>query len=194
MRVITGEFRGRPLKAPKGNATRPTTDRIKESMMSSLMSLIGDIEGVRVLDAFAGSGGLGIELISRGAACAVFCERDRNALQALQANIAALKISSRRAQVKRIDVIKIPPLTAGPFGIVLLDPPYAYEPQEIMNLLERLYGAGALSADCVIVYEHGSKDGRVEDAIASSVFKTLNARSHGETTVRFMGISSEGGE
>ena len=191
MRVITGEFRGRPLKAPKGDATRPTTDRMKESMMSSLESLVDSVEGARVLDAFAGSGALGLELISRGALCAIFCERDRNALNALQDNIATLKLSSRRALVKRGDVFKMPLGALGPFNIVLLDPPYATDPQEIMSLLSRLNDSGALASDCVVMYEHGSKDDRVEDAISTSIFTTLRSRSHGETTVRFLGITDK---
>ena len=84
MRVIAGDFKGRNLKAPTGMDTRPTTDRVKESFISSLISAYGSLEGAHVLDAFAGSGALGIECLSRGAESAVFFERDKAALEALR--------------------------------------------------------------------------------------------------------------
>lgn len=101
MRVIAGDFKGRNLKAPTGMDTRPTTDRVKESFISSLISAYGSLEGAHVLDAFAGSGALGIECLSRGAESAVFFERDKAALEALRSNIDMLKLSQERARVRR---------------------------------------------------------------------------------------------
>lgn len=90
MRIIAGEFRGRRLCAPKGQTTRPTTDRVRESLMSALASARGGFEDACVLDAFAGSGALGLEALSRGAACAHFFEKDKQALFALRSNVEAL--------------------------------------------------------------------------------------------------------
>ena len=106
MRVIAGDFKGRNLKAPTGMDTRPTTDRVKESFISSLISAYGSLEGAHVLDAFAGSGALGIECLSRGAESAVFFERDTAALEALRkpraAEIQRLCIGRERARFEAV--------------------------------------------------------------------------------------------
>ena len=86
MRVVAGEFKGRRLHAPRGAATRPTADRVREA----LFSMLGDVSGARVLDLYAGSGALGIEALSRGAESALFVERDRRALAALRRNLDAV--------------------------------------------------------------------------------------------------------
>ena len=90
MRIIAGEFRGRTLKAPKGEGTRPTTDRVREAMMSTVHSARGGFDDAVVLDAFAGSGALGLEALSRGARSVQFCERGGEALRALNANVRLL--------------------------------------------------------------------------------------------------------
>ena len=90
MRIIAGNWRGRPLVAPKGDATRPTADRTREALFSMLVSRLGSFEGLAVADLFAGSGALGIEALSRGAASCLFVEQDRAALDALKANLAKL--------------------------------------------------------------------------------------------------------
>lgn len=113
MRIIAGEYRGRRLQAPKGDATRPTTDRVRESLMSALSSARGGFEGAVVLDAFAGSGALGLEALSRGAASAHFFEKDGVALRALCANVEALGVptlgAGARARLHRADVLERPP-------------------------------------------------------------------------------------
>lgn len=90
MRIVAGRWRGRPLVAPAGAATRPTADRVREALFSMLASRLGSFEGLAVLDVFAGTGALGLEALSRGAARATFVETDRGALDALRANIAKL--------------------------------------------------------------------------------------------------------
>lgn len=94
MRVIAGEFRGRILDSPSADTTRPTTDRVRESLFSSLYSRTGGFDGLSVLDAFAGSGALGIEALSRGASHAVFFERDPAAVRVLESNLAALSLAA----------------------------------------------------------------------------------------------------
>ena len=183
MRIIAGEFRGRPLKAPKGNTTRPTTDRIKESMMSSLNSRTGGFEGLVVLDAFAGSGGLGLETLSRGAASVLFCEQDRHALDALTSNIATLKLSPLHARVRRGDVLKNVPLTAGPFDLVLLDPPYAYPAEDVLAFLTSLHEGGALSPEVVVMYEHAASNKRVPEVFEPSFLEIVSSKKCGDITV-----------
>ena len=90
LRIIAGQWRGRKLVAPVGDATRPTADRTRETLFSMLVSRIGDFEGLTVADLFAGSGALGLEALSRGAASCLFVEQDAPALRALRSNIANL--------------------------------------------------------------------------------------------------------
>src|SRR5580704_10651585 len=99
MRVIAGTLGGRRLRAPAGRATRPTSDRVREA----LFSMLGEIDGARVLDLFAGSGALGIEALSRGAAHAVFVERDAGAAAVLRENLRALGVGPEQAELRRAD-------------------------------------------------------------------------------------------
>lgn len=120
MRIIAGEFRGRTLKAPKGEGTRPTTDRVREAMMSTVHSARGGFDDAVVLDAFAGSGALGLEALSRGARSVQFCERGGEALRALNANVRLLGLDARRARVRKGDVLKDVPYARPPFDLVFL--------------------------------------------------------------------------
>lgn len=122
MRIIAGEWRGRRLVAPAGDATRPTADRTREALFSMLTSRLGSFEGLRVADLFAGSGAGGLEALSRGAAECVFVERDRAALDAIRANVAALG-AGKRAMVLGGDVLTLPCRASAP-DLILLDPPY----------------------------------------------------------------------
>jgi 16S rRNA (guanine966-N2)-methyltransferase len=119
MRIIAGRWRGRKLVAPAGLATRPTSDRAREALFSMLASRIGSFEGLRVADLFAGSGALGLEALSRGAAHCVFVDKDRGAVEAIRANIAALgaagEVLPGAAEHVRI---------SGVLDLAFLDPPY----------------------------------------------------------------------
>ncbi len=122
MRVIAGEWRGRKLIAPKGESTRPTADRTRETLFNMLASRIGDFDGLSVVDLFAGSGALGIEALSRGATACLFVEHDKAALDAIRANVAALDARTR-ATVSAGSVMALGPAKT-PHDLVLLDPPY----------------------------------------------------------------------
>ena len=119
MRIIAGNWRGRPIAAPKGQATRPTSDRAREALFSMLASRVGSFEGLQVADIFAGSGALGLEALSRGAAGCVFVDNDRAALEAIRANLAALGGNGdvRAGAAERIRLLQ-------PLDLVFLDPPY----------------------------------------------------------------------
>ena len=121
MRIIAGEWGGRPIRAPKGRAVRPTTDRVREAWMAALGSRIVD---ARVLDLFAGSGALGLEALSRGAKEVVFVERGRGALRSLEMNVEILG-AEPRSRIVQMDVLRF--LKRGPaggFDLALADPPY----------------------------------------------------------------------
>jgi 16S rRNA (guanine(966)-N(2))-methyltransferase RsmD len=125
MRVIGGHDRGRRLRAPRGLATRPTADRVRVTLFDVLGPAVA---GARVLDLFAGTGAVGIEALSRGAARVVLVERDQSALRALRANLTALGAPRAAARVMAGDVLRLlPELGAqeGPFDLVFIDPPYA---------------------------------------------------------------------
>jgi 16S rRNA (guanine966-N2)-methyltransferase len=122
MRVIAGSLRGRTLRAPRGSATRPTADRVREA----LFSIIGRLDGARVLDLFAGSGALGIEALSRGAASAVFVESSRPALAALRENIRTLDLPERAMVIAgRVERSSSALARLGPFDVAFCDPPWA---------------------------------------------------------------------
>jgi len=122
MRIIAGEWRGRTVEAPPGTATRPTSDRAREGLFSMLQSRLGSFEGLEVADLFAGTGALGLEALSRGAAHCTFVEKDRRALDALEHNIERLGAAAR-ADV-RAQGVEHAPGPARLCDIVFLDPPY----------------------------------------------------------------------
>lgn len=132
MRIIAGEWRRRPLQAPPGEATRPTADRTRETLFSMLTSRLGGFEGLSVADLFAGSGALGLEALSRGAASCLFVEQDPAAIRALRANIAALR-AQQQCEVRATSVLQLGPASR-PIDLLLLDPPYGT-------------GAGAVALD-----------------------------------------------
>jgi 16S rRNA (guanine966-N2)-methyltransferase len=125
MRVVGGTFRGRTLLAPPGGRTRPTGDRVREAVFDMLASRL-ELAGCSVVDLFAGSGALGIEAVSRGAASAVFVDAAAAALRAVRANLAALGLAPPVVRVVRADALAWV-RRSGPFDLALCDPPYAFE-------------------------------------------------------------------
>jgi 16S rRNA (guanine966-N2)-methyltransferase len=119
VRIIAGQWRGRPLLSPPGDSTRPTADRVREALFSMLASRLGSFEGLRVADLFAGSGALGLEALSRGAAHCVFVENDRRAVETIRANIAALGASGE-VLARSAEHAALP----APADLAFLDPPY----------------------------------------------------------------------
>jgi 16S rRNA (guanine966-N2)-methyltransferase len=129
--VVAGSFKGRRMVAPRGTRTRPTADRVREA----LFSMLGEVEGARVLDLYAGSGALGIEALSRGAESAVFVERDARAVAAIERNLAAV---GAEAHVARQDVSRFLGHAEGPYDLVFCDPPYDFASRLAGALAERL--------------------------------------------------------
>jgi 16S rRNA (guanine966-N2)-methyltransferase len=154
MRIVAGEWRGRKLVAPKGEATRPTADRARETLFNMLTSRLGSFEGLRVADLFAGSGALGLEALSRGAAHCLFVEQDRAALDSIRANIASLDARAR-TQVEAGSVMGLR-ASAQPYDLILLDPPYQTGAGEVA--LDRLLRLGWIGAESWIALETSAKE------------------------------------
>src|SRR4051794_35928024 len=122
MRIIAGEWRGRTIEAPPGQATRPTADRVRETLFSMLTSRLGSFADLRVADLFAGSGALGLEALSRGAASATFVEKDAKATAAIRRNVERLGATDR-IRIFGSSALALP--RSDPFDLILADPPYA---------------------------------------------------------------------
>jgi 16S rRNA (guanine966-N2)-methyltransferase len=182
MRIVGGQWRGRRLAAPKGQATRPTSDRVREALFDALSARLGpDLGGGAVLDLFAGTGALGLEALSRGAASAVFVECDRDALSSLRANIDALG-ATQRCVVVPGDALGAGLAAArarGPFALLLVDPPYRMESASVAAAVEELDGAGAVEADAFLAIEHAT----TSEAIAPHGFEIVRTYMYGDTSV-----------
>jgi 16S rRNA (guanine966-N2)-methyltransferase len=140
MRIIAGEWRGRPLIAPPGQSTRPTADRVRETLFSMLVSRLGSFEDLRVADLFAGSGALGFEALSRGAGFTTFVESDPKAAAAIRASAEKLGATDR-VQLLGGSALSLP--KSDPFDLVFADPPY--EPGSGSAAVEAVTHAGWLA-------------------------------------------------
>ena len=208
MRIVAGAWRGRTLVAPAGQGTRPTADRVRQALFDMLMHAEWGgrdvIEGAVVLDVFAGTGALGLEALSRGAASACFIENDPAALRALRANVAACKAGDR-AEIVGVDALVVPPISwpanagpakramveaaktwiAGPsptmtqggrrVSLVFLDPPYGQN--LVQRALVRLRDVGRVGSDALVVAEIGRDESwKPEQAL-------LAERQHGAARI-----------
>jgi 16S rRNA (guanine966-N2)-methyltransferase len=181
MRIIGGEFRGRRLKAPKGRNTRPTPDRVREA----LFSILGPaIEGARVLELFGGTGSLGLESLSRGAAQAVFCEVNRAALACLNDNIATLGVGER-TRVHRVSALDFPRRAepGEPFDFVFCDPPHRLLSEaRSRRQVEKLLGEISLAPDGQAILEH--RTGALSD-FSPPILTRRDLRIWGSTGMAF---------
>lgn len=169
MRVIAGRYKGRRLQAPPGRDTRPTSDRVREA----LFSMLGDVEGERVLDVFAGSGALAIEALSRGAASAVLVEQDRRVVDVLRANLEPLEDAD--ARVVQAEALAWLRRAEGDFDLVFLDPPYS-SARTLAGPLHRALPAH-LSPNARIVTESDKRDPLV------LALPLLTERTYGDTRI-----------
>ena len=181
MRIIAGEFRGRKLLAPEGDTTRPITDRVKQSLFDILTPLLPD---ARVYDCFAGTGSMGLESLSRGAARATFFEADHPALTRLRKNIDALQVKDR-CKVVGGDLFQYlaNPASAGRVDIIFLDPPYRFlhqQPADLQRLARNLV-AGHLQPAGMIVFRHDAADSLALPGLAAN-----DQRTYGGMTLEFL--------
>lgn len=168
MRIIAGEARGRRIAAPEGRGTRPMTDRVRESTFNMLHSL-GGVDGADVLDLYAGSGSLGLEALSRGAASVTFVEADRRAVTTLQANLRELGFTARA----RIVAASVPQAlgTLGPADIAFCDPPYAEDP----------WGPLLAAVPAAVVVAHSEREFE-----APPVWEVLRRRRYGRACITIL--------
>lgn len=152
-RIIAGVARGRRLQMPPGNATRPTSDRAREGLFSTLLSLRGSLEGAAFLDLFAGSGAVALEAASRGATRVVLVERDPKALRAIHANVERLALPGIEVRPELVDRVVTSDLPAA-FDVVFIDPPYD---DPVDDLLACLADSGWLAPDAVVCVERAKR-------------------------------------
>ena len=177
-RVIAGAARGRRLQVPPGDGTRPTSDRAREALFGTLESLLGAWAGRRVLDLYAGSGAVGLEALSRGAAHALLVESDARAARTLAANVASLGLAGaevRRGRVERVAAHGLP----GPaYDVVFADPPYDLTDDELRTVLADLRPAVADAA--VVVVERATRGGAWTWPAG---YEEVRSRRYGEATL-----------
>lgn len=194
MRIVGGKWKGLAVEAPEGRGTtRPTTDRNRERIASMILSAAGlDLTGTRVLDAFAGSGAMGFELVSRGAASVTFVDLDRRAVARIRRTAErSLRADASEWRALAGDACSLAEqgrIPGGPFGVVFLDPPYAVEASRVAALVRALAARGALERGAIVVYERSAKSPGIEGA----GLELAKSKSQGITAVDLMIADPEG--
>jgi len=156
-RIIAGEARGRRLLVPPGKITRPTSDRAREGLFSTVESMVGSLAGLRILDLYAGSGAFGLESLSRGAAHALMVENDERAAAVLRRNVSELGFPGAQVRAERVESLARS-LPHKPYDVVLADPPYAVEAAALGRILDELLAAKWLRPEAVVAVERASRD------------------------------------
>lgn len=193
-RIIAGRARGRQLRVPPGERTRPTTDRVREALFSTLAAWAGGAEeapeeqlvGIRLLDLYAGSGAIGLEAVSRGAKEAVLVEAHRPVVELIRRNAAATGLADR----VRVQPVGVTVFLAGepePFDVVWLDPPYSMSTADVDAVLARI-ARGWLAADGLVVVERSARDPAPH---WPALLPERWARRYGETQLHFARPTTE---
>jgi len=193
MRIVGGKWRGRAIEAPDGrDVTRPTTDRTREQMASMVLSAFDlDLSGVTVLDAFAGSGAIGLEMLSRGADGCTFIDADRKAAARVRRNVSTLGAEALCTIVTG-DAFKVASrrmLPRAPFSLVVLDPPYALDAGEVTRLVCELSESGQLCEGAVILYERASSG----EGLSLEGAQVVKSKVHGTTAVDLLRLGGQDG-
>ncbi|MGW7051020.1 16S rRNA (guanine(966)-N(2))-methyltransferase RsmD [Streptomyces sp. NPDC054887] len=179
-RVIAGTAGGRRLAVPPGNGTRPTSDRAREGLFSTWQSLLGTLEGIRVADLYAGSGAVGLEALSRGAAHALLVEADSRAARTVRDNVRTLGLPGAEVRSGKAEQIVTGPAPETPYDVVFLDPPYAVTDDDLREILLTLRTQGWLAGDAVATVERSTRGGAFNWPTG---FEPLRARRYGEGTL-----------
>lgn len=179
MRVIAGSAKGHRLSAPPGREARPTGDRVREALFSILAAEVAE---ARVCDLFAGSGALGIEALSRGAAYAAFVDRAPRAVAAIEDSLARTGLAGRAA-VHRVDAARFCHApSGGPFDLVFADPPYKEPLDRVYQLLDDLRAVGGLAGEAAVVIERARRDPGLDRAPPGWLAPETE-RTYGDTVV-----------
>lgn len=179
-RVIAGSARGRKMVVPPGEGTRPTTDRAREAMFSTWASLRGSMAGARVLDLFAGSGAIGLESLSRGAARATMVDDDAAAVKAISTNVRTLDLSGAEVRAGQVEKVVAGPAPAEPYDMLFLDPPYQFGDAAVREILITLRAGGWLADDTIATVERSTRGG---EFTWPEGFTALRERRYGEATL-----------
>lgn len=180
-RVIAGSAGGRRLAVPPGTGTRPTSDRAREALFSTWQALRGPLAGARVADLYAGSGAVGLEALSRGAAHALLVEAEPRAARVVRQNIAALGLPGAELRTARAEqAVRTPPASGEPYDVVFLDPPYDVADDDLREILLTLVANHWLTADALVTVERRTRGGEFGWPRG---FEALRSRRYGEATL-----------
>jgi 16S rRNA (guanine966-N2)-methyltransferase len=179
-RIIAGAARGRRLVVPAGRGTRPTADRAREGLFSTIESLTGTLHAARVLDLYAGSGAVGLEALSRGAAVALLVESDDAAVRAIRANIDTLALPGAEVRMGRVERLVAAAPAADPFDVAFLDPPYELEDAALRAVLGDALANGWLAPDAVVAVERVTRGG---PWTWPAGYSPVRSRRYGEATL-----------
>ncbi|MFF5788383.1 16S rRNA (guanine(966)-N(2))-methyltransferase RsmD [Streptomyces sp. NPDC012693] len=177
-RVIAGTAGGRRLAVPPGNGTRPTSDRAREGLFSTWEAFHG-LAGARVADLYAGSGAVGLEALSRGAAHALLVEADPRAAKTIRDNVRSIGLPGAELRTGKAEQIVTGPAPADPYDLVFLDPPYAVGDDDLREILLTLRSGGWLADDVLVTVERSTRGGEFGWPTG---FEPLRARRYGEGT------------
>lgn len=185
-RLIAGVAGGRRISVPEGRDTRPTADRAREGLFSTVQALLGTLDDARVIDFYAGSGAVGLEALSRGAAHALIVESNAKAAKVIRENITTLKLPGAELVVDRVERV-VAQRPAEPYDFVFIDPPYGVEDEVIVEVLEALRDNGWLAVDALIAVERGKRG----KAVAwPDGFIVERERKYGEAVIYYASFSA----
>jgi 16S rRNA (guanine966-N2)-methyltransferase len=190
-RVIAGAAGGRRLAVPPGRGTRPTSDRAREGLFSTWESLVGPLEGLRVLDLYGGSGAVGLEALSRGAAHVLLVESDARAVRTIRQNVRGLALPGAEVRAGRAEQLVRAEAPGEPYDVVFLDPPYAVGDHELCEILLTLRARGWLTGGALATVERSTRGGEFRWPAG---FEGLRSRRYGEGTLWYGRAAEEAEE
>jgi 16S rRNA (guanine966-N2)-methyltransferase len=179
-RIVAGAARGRRLVTPAGRGTRPTSDRAREGLFSTIEALLGPLAGRRVLDLYAGSGAVGLEALSRGAAQACLVESDERTARVIRENVTMLGLPGADVVARRVEQALVPGPAGPPYDVVFADPPYVMTDDALRDVLGRLRDGGWLAPRALVVVERPTRGGEFE---WPEGFDADRSRRYGEGTL-----------
>jgi 16S rRNA (guanine966-N2)-methyltransferase len=185
-RVIAGEAGGRRLAVPDGRNTRPTSDRAREGLFATIVSLTGSLDGARVLDLYAGSGAVGLEALSRGAEHVLLVESGSRAARVIRDNVEAIGLPGAEVLTDRVERVLARGPAAEKYDVVFADPPYALAGDEVSAVLQALSDHGWLAPGALVIVERATRSGPVSWPAG---WQPDRARRYGEATFWYARLS-----
>ncbi|GHF79102.1 DNA methylase [Kitasatospora xanthocidica] len=190
-RVIAGAAGGRRLAVPPGRGTRPTSDKAREAMFSTLEALRGTLQGARMLDLFGGSGAVGLEALSRGAEHVLLVEADAQAARVIRENVRTIGLPGAEVRAVKAEKVVVGPPPQSPYDLVFLDPPYVMTDEELREMLITLLAGGWLAEDTLVTVERSTRGGEFG---WPEGFEGLRSRRYGEGTLWYGRAAAAAGQ